>query len=178
MTGENNGQSRREDNTRREKQINFFGALGLLIFAISYLILAFCIKDISTAKWYESAALSPKFIGSLLCVFCLVYLLKNLRGLSYNAEDKKNIIAYLKSKIFLRLLAAIGLLALYIFVLLRIRIGDFEFPYEAATFIYLFSTMFLFRTGKFALWKIALISTAVSAVIGFCFTYGAKIPLP
>ena len=178
MTGENNGQSQREDNIRREKQINFFGALGLLILAIGYLILAFLIKDLSTAKWYESAVLFPKFIGSLLCVFCLIYLLKNLRGLSYNREDKKNIIAYFKSKVFLRLLAAVGLLALYIFVLLRIRIGDFELPYEAATFIYLFSTMFFFRTGKFALWKIVLISAAVSAAVGLCFTYGAKIPLP
>jgi hypothetical protein len=178
MTGENNRETRYGDTIRKEKQINFFGALGLLIFTVAYLILAFRIKEISTAKWYESAGLFPKFIGGLLCVFCVVYLFKNLRGVFYSTEDKESIIAYLKSVYFVRLLVSIGLLALYIFVLLRIRVGDFELPYEAATFIYLFFTMFFFRTNKFALWKIALISAAVSAAVGLCFTCGAKIPLP
>jgi hypothetical protein len=161
-----------------KKQINFFGALGLLIFTVSYLIAAFRIKDFLTTKWYESAGLFPKIIGILLLIFCLVYLCKNLRGVVLSAEDKKNIVAYLKSKVFLRLLTAIGLFVLYVFVLLRIHFGDFELPYEAATFIYLFLNMVIFRTGKFAVWKIIVISAVVSVTVGLCFTYGAKMPLP
>jgi hypothetical protein len=161
-----------------KKQINFFGALGLLIFTTAYLIFAFRIKDFSTTRWYESASLFPKIIGILLFVFCLVYLGKNLRGAVLSGEDKKNMAAYLKSTVFLRLLTAIGLLALYVFVLLRVHFGDFELPYEAATFIYLFSNMVIFRTGKFAVWKIAIISAAVSVAVGLCFTQGAKIQLP
>jgi hypothetical protein len=178
MTGENNRQTQYGDDTHREKQINFLGALGLLIFSVSYLILAFRIKEISTAKWYESAGLFPKFIGGLLCVFCVVYLFKNLHGVFYSAEDRESIAAYLKGVLFVRLLVSIGFLALYVFVLLRIRVGGFKLPYEAATFIYLFFTMSFFRANKFALWKIALISVAVSVAVGLCFTYGAKIPLP
>jgi hypothetical protein len=161
-----------------KKQINFFGALGLLIVTAAYLIAAFRIKDFSTARWYESASLFPKIIGILLLFFCLVYLCKNLQGAVLRGEDKKNIAAYLKSRVFIRLLIVVGLLALYVFVLLRIRFGDFELPYEVATFIYLFLNMIIFRTGKFAVWKIAVISAAVSAGVGFCFTYGAKMPLP
>ncbi|MDR0684776.1 MAG: tripartite tricarboxylate transporter TctB family protein [Spirochaetaceae bacterium] len=161
-----------------KKQINFFGALGLLVFTASYLAAAFRIKDFSTTKWYESAGLFPKIIGTLLLFFCLVYLFKNLRGAVLSAEDKKNIVAYLKSAVFLRLLVAVGLFALYVFVLLRVHFGDFQLPYEAATFIYLFLNMVIFRTGKFAVWRIAVISAVVSVAVGFCFTYGAKIPLP
>jgi hypothetical protein len=161
-----------------KKQIDFFGALGLLIFTAFYLVSAFRIRDFSTTQWYESAGLFPKIIGILLFVFCLVYLCKNLRGAVLCAEDKKNAAAYLKSREFLRLLIAIGLFAFYVFVLLRVHFDDLELPYEAATFIYLFSNMLIFRTGKFAVWKIVVISAAVSAAVGLCFTYGAKIPLP
>jgi hypothetical protein len=161
-----------------KRELDFFGALGFLIFALCYLVFAFGIKDFSTVKWYESAGLFPKVIGGLLFLFCLAYLIKNLGGAVLRREDGKGILEYLKSRTFLRLLCAVGFLALYIFVLLPIRIGGFELPYEAATFIYLSANMFVFRTPKFAVWKIIIISAAVSLAIGFCFTHGARIPLP
>jgi hypothetical protein len=163
---------------KKKEQVNFFGALGLLLGTVLYLVSAFGIKDFSTAKWYESANLFPKIIGGLLFLFCLVYVLKYRGGAMLNREDIARAEAYLKSSVFHRLVLAIGLLAFYIFVLLRVKIGSFEIPYEAATFIYLFVTMFVFRTAKFAVWKIVVIAAVTSVVIGFCFTHGAKITLP
>ncbi|MDR2796130.1 MAG: tripartite tricarboxylate transporter TctB family protein [Spirochaetaceae bacterium] len=162
----------------REEQFNFFGALGLLIFTAFYIVQSFRIKDFSTAKWYESAALFPKIIGCLLFLLCLIYLIKNIRGAALTAEDGKRALSYIKSGPFLRLVMAAGFLAFYVFVLLRVRIGAFDLPYEAATFIYLFVNMLVFRTPKFAVWKILIISAVIAFAVGFCFTHGAKIPLP
>jgi hypothetical protein len=167
-----------EFKARRAKQFNFFGSIGLLVFALAYLIAAFQIKNMSNAKWYESPNLFPIIIGGLLSVFCVVYLLQNLAGRILTAEDQKNIVLYLKGPVFRRLVIAIALLAVYVFVLLKLRFGSFEFPYEAATFIYLFSTMLIFRTKNYAIWKIIVISLAVSFGVSLIFTQGAKIPLP
>jgi flagellar biogenesis protein FliO len=175
MASDKNGE---HEESHREKQFNFFGALGLLVFNAFYLVSAINIKDPATAKWYESAALFPKVIGALLFVFCLVYLVKNIHGAIIKSEDKRSILRYLKSKVFLRLIVAIGLLAFYIFILLRINFGSFKLPYEVSTFIYLTLNMMFFRTPKYAFWKILIISALVSFGVGFCFRYGAKLPLP
>ena len=93
-------------------------------------------------------------------------------------DDIEQIKKYFRSSTFLRLVIAAGTLAVYVFVLLGLRIGSFRLPYEAATFIYLFVTMAYFRPKGFAIWKIALISVVLSVVIGYGFSNFAKIPLP
>jgi hypothetical protein len=163
---------------KREKQFNFWGSIGLCLFASVFLIAAFQIKTITTAKWYEAPKFFPVIIGSLLLIFCIVYLVQNLAGVKITAEDRSRLAAYLKSPVCIRLLVSVGLLALYVFVLLGLRIGRFKLPYEAATFIYLCANMLVFRTKKYAIWKIILISILVAIVVGLCFGKAAKIPLP
>ena len=75
-------------------------------------------------------------------------------------------------------MVSIALLALYVFVLLGLRIGTFQLPYEAATFLYLFLTMCYFRPKGYAIWKILLVSAVLSVAIGYGFSHFAKIPLP
>ncbi|MDR1903374.1 MAG: tripartite tricarboxylate transporter TctB family protein [Treponema sp.] len=166
------------DKKYRERQFNFWGSLGLLVFALAYVIASLKIGTISTAKWYESPSLFPVIIGVCLVIFCGAYMIQNIGGRIINADDRRRITGYLKSPIFFRLTVSIGLLAIYIFVLLGLRIGSFKLPYEAATFMYLFTSMLIFRTKKYALWKICLISLLVSVIVGLSFGKGAKIPLP
>ncbi len=163
---------------RHAQQLNFWGSLALSIFAVVYLILSAGIQNISTAKWYDSPSLFPLVIGGCLLVFCLVYLWQNRAGYKASGEDLREIASYLKSNQFFRLLISIGTLALYVFVLLGLRIGSFKLPYEAATFIYLVITMVFFRPKGFAIWKILVISAVLSVAIGYGFSNFAKIPLP
>ncbi|MGN1009025.1 MAG: tripartite tricarboxylate transporter TctB family protein [Butyricicoccus sp.] len=163
---------------RREQQINFWGSFALSIFAVVYLFFAFKIENISTAKWYDSPSLFPIVIGSCLLIFCLIYLWQNRAGFTISKADIENVKVYLKSKQFFRLMISIVTLAVYVFVLLGLRIGSFQLPYEAATFIYLFATMLFFRPKGFAIWKIVLISAVLSIAIGYGFSNLAKIPLP
>lgn len=167
-----------EAKKRRELQINFWGSLALSIFAVVFLIFAFRIDTISTAKWYDSPSLFPIVIGFCLLIFCLIYLWQNRAGFTISKADIESAKAYLKSKQFFRLIVSIVTLAVYVFVLLGLRIGSFKLPYEAATFIYLFATMLFFRPKGFAIWKIVLISAVLSIAIGYGFSNLAKIPLP
>ncbi len=163
---------------RRELQLNFWGALAMSVFAAVYLIAAFLIQNISTAQWYDSPSLFPKVIGFLLLVCSLIYLWQNRSGWQIAPADIAAIKAYFKSSAFLRLVISVASLAIYVFVLLGLQIGPFRLPYEAATFLYLFGTMTYFRPRGFAIWKIVLISAALSFVIGYGFSNFAKIPLP
>lgn len=163
---------------RRETQMNFWGSLALSLFAVAYLIFAARIQNISTAHWYDSPSLFPLVIGGCLLIFCLIYLWQNRAGYAILPEDVEGAKAYLKSKQFFRLVLSIATLAVYVFVLLGLKIGSFKLPYEAATFIYLFVTMLVFRPKGFTVWKIMLISAVLSFVIGYGFSNFAKIPLP
>ena len=163
---------------RRELQINFWGSLALTIFAIAFIFFSTKIRKISTAKWYDSPSLFPLVIGGVLLLFCLIYLWQNRKGFSLSSEDIQAIATYLKSAVFFRLMVSIATLAIYVFVLLGLKIGSFKLPYEAATFIYLFVTMTFFRPKGYAIWKIILISLVLSVCIGYGFSQFAKIPLP
>lgn len=162
----------------RQKQYNFWGSLCLLLFALAYVGGAFGIQNISTAKWYDSPGLFPVIIGFAFLLFSVIYLVQNLDGRKLTVEDKQAVRAYLRSPVFSRLVIAIGLLAVYVFGLLGLHIGSFKMPYEAATFIYLFSSMMIFRTKGYKIWKIVLIALAIALIVGFGFSQGAKIPLP
>ena len=163
---------------KNDKKFNFWGSLALVIFSIAFLIASFLIQDISTAMWYDSPKLFPLVIGFCLLLFCLIYRWQNRDGWAITSEDIKGIKTYLKSLSFLRLVVSIALLALYVFVLLGLRIGTFQLPYEAATFLYLFLTMCYFRPKGYAIWKILLVSAVLSVAIGYGFSHFAKIPLP
>ncbi len=148
------------------------------VFAVAYLAASVAIPNISTAQWYDSPSLFPIVIGMMLLICSLIYLWQNRQGWKISPDDIEQIKKYFRSSTFLRLVIAAGTLAVYVFVLLGLRIGSFRLPYEAATFIYLFVTMAYFRPKGFAIWKIALISVVLSVVIGYGFSNFAKIPLP
>lgn len=174
----NTDDQKMEGKKRRELQINFWGSLALSVFAVVYLIFAFQIDTISTAKWYDSPSLFPIVIGFCLLAFCLIYLWQNRAGFTISKADIESAKVYLKSSQFFRLIVSVVTLAVYVFGLLGLRIGSFKLPYEAATFLYLFVTMLFFRPKGFAVWKIVLISAVLSIAIGFGFSNLAKIPLP
>ncbi len=163
---------------KKDKKFNFWGSLALVVFSIAFLIASFRIQNISTAKWYDSPSLFPVVIGFCLLLFCLIYMWQNRDGWTITGEDISAVKEYLKSVQFLRLVISIALLALYVFVLLGLKVGTFRLPYEAATFLYLFLTMCYFRPRGYAVWKILLVSAVLSVAIGYGFSHFAKIPLP
>ena len=164
--------------SNKDKKYNFWGSLALVVFAIIFLTASFRIQNISTAKWYDSPSLFPIVIGFCLLLFCLIYMWQNRDGWTISGEDIRAAKEYLKSREFLRLMVSIALLALYVFVLLGLKLGSFQLPYEAATFLYLFLTMCYFRPKGYAIWKIFLVSAVLSVAIGYGFSHFAKIPLP
>lgn len=163
---------------KNDNKINFWGSLALVVFSIAFLIASFQIQNVSTAKWYDSPRLFPIVIGSCLLLFCLIYMWQNRDGWKITGEDISAVREYLKSAQFLRLMVSIVLLALYVFVFLGLKVGTFQLPYEAATFLYLFLTMCCFRPKGYAIWKILLVSAVFSIAIGYGFSHFAKIPLP
>lgn len=167
-----------DNSERRKLQLNFWGSLILSLFAVVYLYFSFQMKNISTAKWYDSPSLFPIVIGGCLLVFCLIYLWQNRGGFTFSSEDAAAVRNYLTSKTFFRLILSVATLAVYVFVLLGLKIGTFKLPYEGATFIYLFVTMICFRPKGYAVWKIFIISAVLSFAVGYGFSHFARIPLP
>ena len=165
-------------NSNSEKKKNFWGSLVLVVFSILFLVFSAQIKNVSTAMWYDSPKLFPLVIGGCLLLFCLIYMWQNREGMTISREDVEKIKLYFKSRTFMRLVVSILLLALYVFVLLGLRIGSFKLPYEGATFLYLFLTMLFFRPKGFAIWKIIIISVVLSVAVGYGFSHFARIPLP
>jgi len=127
------------------------------------------------AAWYTSPGLMPIVFGYALIVMSAVMLIKSCvisKGIC--KEDVVRAIAYFKTKTFFRLLLAAFLLTVYIFVLLG------NMPYMLATFLYLFVTMFLFRTETTSkhIVIMLLVSAAVAIGLGYGFKELARIPLP
>jgi hypothetical protein len=145
------------------------GAAGL------YFALKMPVKELYGAKWYTAPALLPAILSGSLMITSLFLAVKSLRisgGL--RSDDIGGAVAYLRSKGFLRLALSAFTLTVYLFGLLG------NMPYTVATFIYLFGTMFLFRTST--TWKsimtMLVISLIVALGVDFAFSGFARIPLP
>ncbi len=124
-------------------------------------------------KWYLGPGFFPEIIGGGLIIQALVLLFVGIResgGIS--GQDILNALCFLKSNMVARFFIALGLLALYIFLLLRFL------PYTVGTFTYLTANMIIFRTDNRAIWKLLIICLICSVVVAYGFSHFAKIPLP
>lgn len=153
--------------------------LGCALFLLGafafYYALQMPVAELYGAKWYTAPALLPEVLSLGLMATSIFLIIKSLRiSGGFTNRDMAKTIAYLKSKQFFRLALAAVTLTIYLFVLL----GNMH--YILATFIYLFGTMFLFRTAT--TWKSVLIMLAVSFIVAYGVGYGfaelARIPLP
>jgi hypothetical protein len=109
----------------------------------------------------------------MLGLFSVMYFYRSWRRCGgVGAKDLASAAGFLKSAYTVRLLLSIGLLAVYVFLLLG------RIPFFAATILYLFVSMMVFRKKTFAVWKILLISSAITALITYGFGTLASIPLP
>ena len=128
---------------------------------------------LADSPWYGTPGIFPIVIGGVLILLSAIMggsLLK--AGVRLDRTFLDAAISYLKDRAFIRLVAAIGFFAIYIFVL----IGHINFL--VSTFLYLFITMVFFREKGFAVWKLALISVAFTGLLYLIFGVLANIPFP
>ena len=146
--------------------------LSLASLAISIKMLLHTI--VSYMPWYKSAGLFPLIVSSFLFLCSLLLFLRARKeGAKFDFFTTEKFNNMLKSREFKVALTVIGLLAAYIFILLNIL------PYWIATFIYIFSFIFIFKEKTV---KGIIMTVVVSAISTAVLTYGfgqlAMIPLP
>jgi len=129
-------------------------------------------QQMSDTAWYGTPGILPIVIGFVLTLLSVVMLVSAYRkGERINKDLLNRAVVYLKSKAFLRIVVAIGLLAIYVFVLFPLV------PFMVATFVYLAANMIFFREKDFAIWKIVLICAVFSVAIYLFFGKVAGVPL-
>ena len=133
-----------------------------------------CFFTASGAKvWYYSPGFFPLFIGAVLMFTSLLMGILKLRAGArlgkdaFRAEDADG-----GKKRRLRLLLAIALFAVYVFVLIG------TVPFVPATFAYLAVTMIVFREKAYPIWKLLLISAVTTGAVYLVFAVLASVPLP
>lgn len=149
--------------------ITLFG-LYVLISGIHMSVVS---QQMSDTAWYGTPGILPIIIGSVLITLSVIMFVSAYRkGERINRELLDRAIAYLKTKAFLRLAVAIGLLAIYIFVLFRLV------PFVISTFLYLSANMIFFREKKYPIWKLLIISAVFTVALYLFFGKVAGVPLP
>ncbi len=163
----------------RLKLLNADVLSALILFLLSLYVMAeglrmILLEDTGTDVWYYSPGIYPLFVGSVLLVLSgLLFIKKKKAGgkLVIRLDTLKSF-QFRFDNVVTRIIIAIALLALYVFVLIG------RIPFLFSTFIYLSATMIIFRDGKIAIWKLLIISAVVASVIFAFFHYVAAIPLP
>ena len=139
----------------------FFSGLHMCFFAAT-----------GTKVWYYSPGFFPCFVGAVLMLTSLLLTVQMLRrGARPGNIFRGAASAALRQERF-RLLLAVGLFALYVFVLIG------TLPFVLATFVYLAVTMILFRKAHYPVWKLLLISAIVTGAVYLFFGVIASVPLP
>lgn len=174
---ENDVDQAAEETALRKAKLDILFGLGGIAVAVFALVeaLKMPVQALYNCKWYTAPAVLPIICSVLVGVLCLVLVIQSFRRCGgIKKQDVSAALGYFKSKQFLRLVLAIVLLTIYLFVLLG------RVHYILATFLYLFATMFLFRnkTSVKHIVLLLVLSLVVSVAVGLCFSELAKIPLP
>ena len=130
-------------------------------------------QQMSDTAWYGTPGILPIIIGSVLFTLSAIMFVSAYRkGERINKALVMRAVAYFKTSAFLRLVFAVGMLAIYIFVLFRLV------PFVVSTFIYLIANMLFFREKGYPIWKLLLISAVFATAIFLFFSKVAGVPLP
>lgn len=147
-------------------------ALFGLYVLISGIHMSVVSQKMSDSAWYGTPGILPIVIGAVLISLSIVMFVSGYRkGERINKELLNIAVSYLKSKAFLRIAVAIGLLAIYVFVLFP------YLPFCIATALYLIATMTFFREEKYPIWKIIIISLVFTVILYLFFSKVAGVPL-
>lgn len=174
---ENDADQAAEATVSRKAKLDILFGLGGITVSVFALIeaLKMPVEELYNCKWYTAPAMLPIICSVIVGGLCLVLVFQSFRRCGgIQKQDVSAALAYFKSKQFLRLLLAIALLTIYLFVPLG------RVHYILATFLYLFASMFLFRDKTLVKHIVLLLvlSLTVSIAVGLCFSELAKIPLP
>lgn len=159
---------------RRNDLIASLIVLGLSIFILVDSIRMIFFTDLPGVKlhgWFVAPGFLPLILSVGLIVMSLIILsiaLKESDKIKFPGWEK--VLNLFKSKDKLIMVAEIGLLFSYAFVL----IGNIHFA--LASFIYLFLAMFIVRATSW--YKILIISGVVAIAITYLFGNLFKVPLP
>jgi len=165
-----------EKNTLRKYDLLF--SIILIIFAIfvaiNGIVLVIQGAKIPGVKWYSSPGIMPIIIAffTIICAISL-YKIAKKDGANFEFLNGKNIKSLFAEKSTQNTLFIIALLAIYIYVLLKIL------PYALATFLFLFVFIAFFKGETKKEIIVALIVSAVTtALLVYGFGSLAQIPLP
>ena len=149
----------------------------LVILSAAFFLLAFYMPVLAIGRTSAGPELStapglmPMVISAALFLMGIILVVSALReGSRLSREDFKKAVAKIKAPESRRMVLMSLIIIVYAFGLLR------RVHFLAATFIYLFVFMFLFKAAHPV--KIVLISAVTAALIWFFFGQVALIPLP
>lgn len=144
---------------------------GLYVFASGIYMCFFAVTG--AQAWYYAPGVFPCFIGTvLMLVSVLLFLKKRRAGAAFGKTTADAPETEEKKRARGRLLLAIALFAVYVFVM----IGRLHFL--LSTFAYLAVTMIVFRKEDYPVWKLLLISAAATGAVYLFFGVIASVPLP
>lgn len=174
-----NKQQNRESQTNGASEGTQTGAeliSSLLLFCFGLFVLLsglyMCFFAVTGTKvWYYSPGFFPAFVGCVLMLLSIVLLIKKLPAGGFHMVNFRIFDTVDKVK-FIRLIVSVVMLAIYVFLLIG------RLPFTIATFIYLASSMFVFRSKGFAIWKLLLISLVTTVLVYVFFGVVAGVPLP
>lgn len=158
----------------RNSKNNLIASIVITIIGLFALIsgVIMTLEKTGADRWFYSPGFFPIFVGFVLFILgSIMFINEYKNGARFNIQNTQSITKLTNNDEVKKSCIAIGTLAIYIFVLFG------RIPFIISTFIYLFTTMTIFRTNKFALWKICLISLLFSIFLYVFFVMIAKVPL-
>lgn len=168
-----NEPDKNKDTVGRNGSADFITAIVLILFSIWAIFKATGYHSYSGPEIYIQPGFTPIVICSFIIVMSLVLLKDSLKGSSFKARWKEFTVALASGVTgykFKNVVIALGIFALYIYVLLK------YLPFWIATFVTIAFTFFYLKAGKpLKLIIIAGISTAMIIII---FQEIFAVPLP
>lgn len=156
-------------NTETDKFMDFIFSVILLVLSIVIIGASiYMIFDTGNIAVYSSPGVFPLFIGTVIFILSIFLVIKNRQYCKrFNSDSLKKYKTYI-----IRLFIALISIFIYVFVLIRFV------HFYPATFIYLCGSMIMFRNKNFPIFKIFIIATLATFVIGWGFGKLAGVPLP
>ena len=149
-------------------------AVVLFLLSCYVVITGMGMKVTPDEVWYTSPGSFPMFVGVVLAILSVILLIESVKKAKAADPQSKNFnfIALVRSKTAINAMLAFMALAIYLYVFLG------NMPFAAATFLFLFMDMMIFRVNGYKIWKLVIICAVASLAITYGFGTLAQIPLP
>ncbi len=158
---------------KNKKTYDFFSSIVMFLLAVYFIFESLNIYTEAGKVFYLSAALVPAMLGGILFLLSLALFFTSLKegGIKERLKEIKELyLAIKQDKNTFRIIAGIGIMALYIFVFMAFL------PFWLATFLFILLLLYFLDAGSII--HITLIAATSVAFIVLLFQVFFRVPLP